>query len=126
MGQACFTDVGMIQDNFILPVLPVRGLPISQDMLDRMKLVGNRTIPMMLPSRKKKLVNFMFKIIIGYTNLGTRQLQSRLGSRVCLFITSNANVAGYPLKKNVFIGTVLKDTLSYHHPNQEIFQLHVL
>ena len=31
----CMTDVGTTQDNFILPALPVEGLPISQDWLDR-------------------------------------------------------------------------------------------
>ena len=49
--QMRMTDAGTTKDNFILPA---GGLPISQDWLDRMKLVRNRTIP----------------IIIGYTNLG--------------------------------------------------------
>ena len=35
MGEICMTDAGMIQDNFILPALPVGGLPISQDWLDK-------------------------------------------------------------------------------------------
>ena len=39
----------IIQDNFILPALHVGGLPISQDGLDRMKLVRDRTIPNTLP-----------------------------------------------------------------------------
>ena len=30
MGQMCMTDADMTQDNFILPALPVGGLPISQ------------------------------------------------------------------------------------------------
>ena len=34
----CMTDAGTTQDNFILPALPVGGLPISQDWFDRMKL----------------------------------------------------------------------------------------
>ena len=45
MGQMCMTDAGTTQDNFILPAPPVGGLPISQDWLDRMKLVRYRTIP---------------------------------------------------------------------------------
>ena len=100
--QMRMTDAGTTKDNFILPA---GGLPISQDWLDRMKLLRNRTIP----------------IIIGYTNLGMRQIQCRLGSRVCPFITPNANMPGYPTKNNVFFGNILKDTLSYHHPNQGMF-----
>ena len=76
----CMTDAGTTQDYFILPAPPVGGLPISQDWLDRMKLVHDRTIPIILPSGKDILVDTMFKIIIGYTNLGTRQIQGRLGS----------------------------------------------
>ena len=111
------TDAGTTQDNFILPAPPVGGLPISQDWLDRTKLVCNRTIPIILPSGKNILVDTMFKIIIGYTNLGMRQIQCILGSRLCPFITPNANMAGYPTENNVFF-FFLKDTLSYHHPNQ--------
>ena len=44
------TNVGMTQDNFILPAPPVGELPISQDWLDRMKLVHDRTVPIILPS----------------------------------------------------------------------------
>ena len=39
MGQMCMTDAGTTQDYFILPAPPVGGLPISQDWLDRMKLL---------------------------------------------------------------------------------------
>ena len=46
----CMTDAGMTQDYFILPAPPVGGLPISQDWLDRMKLVRDRTIPIILPN----------------------------------------------------------------------------
>ena len=77
MGQMCMTDAGMTQDNFILPAPPVGGLPISQDWLDRMKLVRNCTIPIILPSGKNILADTMFKIIIGYTNHGMRQIQCR-------------------------------------------------
>ena len=41
-----------VYDYFILPAPPVGGLPISQDWLDRMKLVHDRTIPIILPSGK--------------------------------------------------------------------------
>ena len=67
----CMTDAGTTQDYFILPAPPVGGLPISQDWLDRMKLVHDRTVPIILPSVKDILVDTMFKIIIGYTNLLT-------------------------------------------------------
>ena len=50
-------DTGTTQDNFILPAPPVGGLPISQDVLDRMKLVRDRTIPIILPSGKYIFVN---------------------------------------------------------------------
>ena len=99
MGQMCMTDASTTQDNFILPAPPVGGLPISQDWLDRMKLVQDRTVPIILPSGKDILVDTMFKIIIRYTNLGTRQLQGILGSCSCLFIALNASMAGYPTKK---------------------------
>ena len=108
MGQMCMTDAGTAQDYFILPALPVEGLPISQDGLDRMKLVRDRTIPIILPSGKNILVNMMFKVSVGHTNHDTRQIQNRLGTRVCLFIAPNANMAGYPTKGNVFIGKIKK------------------
>ena len=72
------TDAGTTEYNFILPAPPVGGLPISQDWLDRIKLVRDRTIP----NGKYILVDTMFKIIIGYTNLGMQQIQCRLSSRV--------------------------------------------
>ena len=75
------------QDRFILHALPVAGLPISHDRLDKMKLVHNCTILIILPSTKKIMLKFMFKIITDYTNLSKRQLQGRLGSRLCLSIT---------------------------------------
>ena len=56
------TDAGTTQDYFILPAPPVGGLPLSQDWLDRMKLVRDRTIPVILPSGKDILVDTMFKI----------------------------------------------------------------
>ena len=57
MGQMCMTDAGTTQYNVILPALPVGGLPISQDWLDRMKLVRDRTIPIILPSGKDILAD---------------------------------------------------------------------
>ena len=70
LRQISLTDAGTAQDNFILPAPPVGGLPISQDWLDIMKLVRNRTIPIALPSGKNILADTMFKISIGHTNLG--------------------------------------------------------
>ena len=69
MGQMRMTDAGTTQDNFILLAPPVGGLPISQDWLDRMKLVQDRTVPIILPRGKDILVDTMFKIIIGYTTI---------------------------------------------------------
>ena len=86
----------MTQDNFILPAPPVGGLSISQDWLDRMKLVRDYTIPIILASGKNILADTMFKISTGYTNLG----------KVCLFIALNASMAGYPTKSHVFFGKI--------------------
>ena len=58
------TDAGTTQDYFILPAPPVGGLPISQDWLDRMKLVHDRTVPIILPSGKDILVDTMFKTLV--------------------------------------------------------------
>ena len=74
----CMTDAGTTQDNFIPPAPPVGGLSISQDQLDRMKLVRDRTIPILMPSGKNILVNMVFKISVGHTNLDTRQIITRL------------------------------------------------
>ena len=57
MGEMCMTDAGTTQDNLILPAPPVGGLPISQDWLDRMKLVHDRTVPIILPSGKDILAD---------------------------------------------------------------------
>ena len=73
-------------------------LPISQDWLDRMKLVRNRTVPIILPSGMNILADTMFKITVRYTNLGMSQIQYRLVCGVCSFVTPNANMAGYPRK----------------------------
>jgi hypothetical protein len=98
------TDASATQDNFILPALPVGGLPFSQGWLDRMKLVRKRTVPITLPTRKDILVYIMFKIGIWDTHPDMRQIQGRLGSRICLFIAFNANMAGYPTKHNILFG----------------------
>ena len=116
----------MTQDNFIFPIMPIGGLPISQERFDRMKFVRVHTIPIVLPSGKNILVNMVFKISVVYTNLVTWPVQSRLGSRVCLFIAPNANMAGYSTKHNIFIRKMYKDTLSYRHPNGGMFQLYIL
>ena len=99
MGQMCMTDAGTTQDNLVLPAMPVGGLPISQDRLDRTKLVRDRTNPINLPCGKNILADMVFKINRECTNLDTRQIQSILDSRVCLFIAPNGNMAGYPIKK---------------------------
>ena len=73
MGQMCMIDAGTTQDYLILPALPVGGLPISQDKLDRIMLLRDHTIPNTLPSGKHILVNMLFKIsIVGHTNFDTR------------------------------------------------------
>ena len=92
-------DPGTTQDNFILPSPPVRGLSISQDQPHKMKLVLDRTIPIILLNGNNILADKVFKISIVHTNLDTSQIQSRLGSIVCLFATPNTSVAGYPTKK---------------------------
>ena len=63
------TDAGTTQDNFTLPAPPVGGLPISLEWLHRIKLVRDRTIPIILPSGKNILADTMFKIIIGTPTL---------------------------------------------------------
>ena len=45
-----------------------------------MKLVHDRTVPIILPTEKDILADYIFKISVGYTNLVTRQIQARLGS----------------------------------------------
>ena len=55
-------NAGTTQDNFILPVPPVGRLPISQDWLDIMKLVRNRTITIVLSSGKNILADVLFWI----------------------------------------------------------------
>ena len=82
----CMTDAGTAQDYFIHPSPPVGGLPLSQDRLDRMKLVHDRTIPTILPSEKKILVNMVFKIRVGYTNL-TRGKSKAPNANMSEFVT---------------------------------------
>ena len=101
------TDAGMTQDNFILPAVPVRGLPIFYDWLDTMKFVRNCTIPIILPSRMNILADIMFKLSIGNTNLDTRQIKITLDSRFCLFIIPNAMGTH---KKIMFILAKVKKT----------------
>ena len=86
-SQMSMTDASTTQDNFILPAPPVGRLPIFQDRLVRMKLVRDHNIPFISTSGKNILVNMMFNISIA--NHATRQIQSRLGSRVCLFIAAD-------------------------------------
>ena len=74
MCQMCMTDAAMTQDNFILPAPPVGGLPISQERLDRMKLVA--TTPFQLFCQVEKI----YWLIKCLKSQGTRQIQGRLGS----------------------------------------------
>ena len=53
-------------DHSILPAPPVGGLPISQDWLDRMKLVHDRIVPIILPSGKNILVYTMCRTLTEY------------------------------------------------------------
>ena len=47
------------------------------------------------------------------TDFDARQIQTRLGNRVFLFITSDANVVGHSTK--IILANDEKNTLSYHH-----------
>ena len=80
--------------------------PVSQNRLDRIKFARSRTIPISVPNGKNILGDMVFQISVGYTSIDTRQIQSRLGSRVCLFSVPNANMAGYATKSNYFIGKI--------------------
>ena len=66
------TDAGTTQGNFILPAPPVGELSISQDWLDRMKLVRNRTIPIILSNGKNIVA--LIQMSIGHMSLGMRLL----------------------------------------------------
>ena len=71
----CMTDAGTTQDNFILPAPPVGGLPISQDWLDRIKFVYDRSVPIILPSGKSKTdlaAESAFSLPLMPTWLGTQ------------------------------------------------------
>ena len=68
------TDAGRTQDNFILSSLPVVGLLISKYLLDKMKLVCDHTIPIILTSGNNILVNMAFKIHVWYTNFDMRKI----------------------------------------------------
>ena len=52
LNESCMADKGTTQNKCILPAPPVGGLPISQDRLDRMKLVRDRIIPIIVRSEK--------------------------------------------------------------------------
>ena len=97
MGQVCMTDAVTAQDYFIL-ALPLGGLPISQDGLDTSGACSRPHHSNHFANGNNILVNMVFRVSVGYTNLDTRQIQNRIGSRICLFIAPNANMAGYPTK----------------------------
>ena len=96
------SDVYMTQDNFILPASPVGGLPIFHDRLDRMKLVRDRTTPVILSSEKNILADKVFKIITGIPTL------TRGKSKVDLAAESAFSLPLIPIwldtKTNIFIG----------------------
>ena len=94
--QMCMTDADRFKRNFILPAPPVGGLTISQDRLDKMKFVPDCTVPIILPSGKDILTEYRFRISIRYTNVNLWLIQSRLGNIICLFITTDPNMVGYP------------------------------
>ena len=95
MDQMCMTGAGTTQDNFILPAPPVGGLAWQNEAC-------------WWKSGKDILADYMFKISVGYTNLGTRQIQGRLGSWICLFIALNASMAWVPNKKQCLFWQYLK------------------
>ena len=99
---------------------PVGGMPISQDWFDRAKLVHNRTIPIIMPSRKNILVNMVFTISIGYTNLDMRKIQSRLdsGERNVFYLTMHSTHFIYAyMASDIWLRTILivrKETRCRH------------
>ena len=85
MGQMCITDAGTTQDNFIPPAPPVGGLPISQDWLDRMKLVHDRTVPII------KLSAHTLAVETGrYRNIERME-------QICMYCNLNTNEDEYIL-----------------------------
>ena len=92
------TNEGKMQNNFTLLSPPVRELAISQDRLDRMNLVCNRTIHIILPSRKKILADLMFKTT-------PTLIWSKF--RADLVVESVFSImAEYTTTNNVFIGNI--------------------
>ena len=90
------THAGKTQDSFILPAPPVGGPPISQDRLDRMKLVSDRTIPI-----KWKEYNWLIKCL--KPTLARGNSKAALAA-ICLYIiTSDANMAAYPTKMSLLV-----------------------
>ena len=65
-----------------------------------MKFVRDRTIPIILSSGKN-ILKCLKSFNIGYNNLGTRQIQCRLGSKVCLFIVTNVNKKSFLFWKHL-------------------------
>ena len=96
--------------NFIVPAAPVRGLSISQNGFDRMKLVRKCTILIILQSRKNILLGLMFEINVVSTMLDIGEIMSRIGSRVCLLNTNKVFVGKY--KKYTYSQT--RDVTALH------------
>ena len=116
MGQICMTDANTTQDYFILPgpacLNGTCSRPHHSNHIAKWKVYI--------------LVGAVFTIIIWHTNLGTRQLQCRLGStgvascQGYLFVTSNANMAGYPTNIMSLMGKYLKSH-TFVSPSQSRF-----
>ena len=83
------------------------------------ELVRDRTTPIILPSGKNILVNIVFKIGVGYTNLETRQIQSSFFSSIYLFIMAiwRRTCGKGPLKEETAVSTTtsLQSTLTVYN-----------
>ena len=122
----CMSDAGTPQDNFILPAPPVGGLPISQDWLDRMKLVRNRTIPITLPSAKIILDDTMFQISIGLTNMASAfsffSIPIRLGTQQTMMsLLSNLKKTHFRITIPIKGCSSFIDCKVWRHESESVF-----
>ena len=101
MGQMCMTDAGTTQDNFILPAPPVGRLPISQDWLDRMKLVHDRTMINMFLSASLNTDYYIFNLVVQNIQFSLTSEPAQLTVVVNLFLMrSQLSVNIFKKKKN--------------------------
>ena len=84
------TDAGTTQDNFILLHHLWEDCQSPRTGLTERSLFATTPFQSSLPSRKNILVNMVFKISIGYTNLDMRKIQSLLDSREKCFLFNDA------------------------------------